>query len=277
MSKANNIPETELDDFNERMARLEGKLSIIEKPGLRKKIAEYGGLMALFISIIIGGYTLFDKIVREPETEKVQKAEELKEALAKLVDINVKIASLDWVNDREQSLFKSQVWFPTKVSLVDKIENIELRYPGRLNFADRMVLANENEGLGRLDKFLKHSMESFKLASNSFEVANSYWIMARAHGRAQELIKMRNNFDKALKTFHTLGYEANAGHILQLQIQWISYEQSYNECESAKNIFNEFQANYKSPLVFESTRNRIKNEFDKMLLSNNRSCGLNLG
>lgn len=266
--------DARVDGVTERLANMEGKYSELEKGSVKKKISEFGGILALFLSIVIGGYTVFDKFVSGPQRDFENQVKEVRKNLISLTDINSKIAGLDWRNSPAESQAQAGVWFPTRVALVEEIEGFYAKYPHILTISDIMTLANENAHFTRFDRFLKHANTALKLAITPIEQANSYWMLARAHGMLRSISEMRINYDDAISAFNQIGFEGNALSILQLQTQWMYFEMSNNGCSGAENVFVSFKENYDSPFVTQITRNEIKRQFDTMLNSINRSCNL---
>lgn len=264
-----------LDNIGERVAKLEGKLNSEKPKGFLKRISEFGGVVALGLSIIIASFTVYDKVYLEPKGEQELAKKELRENLNILADLSVRVTSLDWENNRDKAQAQMNSLTPRRINLIEQIEKSHHEFNGIVKFSDYLLLAQENELFGRYQKALEHVNKALLVSSNSMEKANAYWRIARLNGLLNNFDVMREEFTKAINEFNTSGFTKNAMQVLQLYIQWVGFELAYSkECHRANDVFQNLLSNYNRPEVWPNTKKEAQRQFKVMLSQVPRSCNL---
>ena len=265
--------DTRLDNLSERVAWIEGKQAAAQLLSPRKLIADYGGIVALCLSILTGGFTLYDKFVLDPSRARLQAGIELRKDMNQLANITASIAGLNWSNVQAATA-QANSWTPQRLALLDKITLSDKTTPGILKFADRLAISNEYEAFGRLDEALNQIAIAHKDASDITQRANTYWADARLNGKQKNLSRMRELYTKAIDQFKSGGISNTAFVILQTYTQWIALELANGDCGSAVESNQRMIKDMASSDVWPATRIEIGRQFNAKLAQSPRTCGL---
>jgi hypothetical protein len=265
-----------VDAIGERIATVEGKLQDKTK-GLKQHLSEYGGILALVLSIVIGTFTVYDKIVVQPKKDEATKSDAFRRDVDTLVQLSARISSLDWVSNPIAAQAQMQSLTPQRIALIEKIEHFGEAHPDKLKFADRLMLVNENEVFTWHEKSLIHAKKALEISVDPVQAANAYWAIARISGNLNRLADMRTYYEKAISEFMAVGLNANAGSVMQLYTHWVYKELIQSEtCASAKKVFDAMQAVYSKPEVWPATKVATKSAFETMISQSPKTCGLKL-
>lgn len=266
-----------VDAIGERIATLEGKLEKEKAKGVKKRFSEYGGILALILSIVIGAFTVYDKIILQPKKDEAIRLETFRKDINTLVQLSAQISSLDWDRNPTAAQAQAQNLTPQKLALIENIEHYGEMHPDKFKFADRLMLANENELFSWHEKALIHANKALKISADSLQTANAYWAIARINGKLNKLPDMRTHYEKAINEFETVGLNSNAGAVMQLYTQWIYIELVQNEsCAPARKVFDSMKAVYSKPEVWPATKVTTQREFQKMISQAPKTCGMEL-
>jgi hypothetical protein len=269
--------ESRIEVIGDRLSRIEEKIGKTESRGIKKKLTEYGGILALALSILIATFTVFDKVVVQPQKAEQLRAADFRKNINSLIRLTSEIAGLDWIDNFSAAKSQAQILTPQKLALIDSIEKFGLKNPEKLKFSDRLMLANENELFSRFSESLAHAEIALELSVAPMEKANAYWAMARMNGRLKNIEVMRAKFDSAISQFKSMGYEQNVGNVMQVYIQWIGIEIISSEsCVFALEVFNQMKDDFNNPLVWPTTRKEIQSQFQLMISKAPKNCGLTL-
>lgn len=266
-----------VDAIGERIATLEGKLEKEKAKGLKQRLSEYGGIFALVLSIVIGAFTVYDKIILQPHKDEAIRLDTFRKDINTLVQLSAQIASLDWDNNRIAAQTQAQSLTPQKIALIENIERYGEMHPDKLKFADRLMLANENELFLWHEKAVIHAKKALEISVDPLQRANAYWAIARLNGKLNKLPDMRTYYEKAISEFEAVGLNSNAAAVMQLYTQWVNIELVQNEsCTPARKVFDGMKAVYSRPEVWPATKVATQSEFQKMVSHSPKTCDLEL-
>jgi tetratricopeptide (TPR) repeat protein len=261
--------DSRVDELGERIAKVEGRLS--ERTPPRKLFAEYGGYIALVISILIGGWTLYDNAILQPIKDKAQAESTLRNNLNSLGSISARIARAFSENVLAGNAELASAT-PQRLALLAEIEKAERSMPHVLNFADRLLLAAEYEQFGDIDNALRHV--DLAKANDVYQQANSDWRRARLLGAQGRLEAMRDSYRRALDGFKTLGLKKTAPDVLRLYGNWVGLEVGNDQCNSARNVYAQMVQDFRSSQVLPPLRVTIRGEFEQLLEQLPQDCQL---
>lgn len=266
-----------VDAIGERVATLEGILEKENAKGLKQRLSEYGGILALVLSILIGAFTVYDKIVVLPKKDEAAKSDSFRKDLDTLVQLSAQISSLDWANNPLAAQAQAQSLTPQKTALIEKIERFGEIHPDELRFADRLMLANENEFFMWNEKALIHAKKALEISTDPLQKANAYWAIARLNGKLNKLPDMRTYYEKAISEFEMVGLNTSAGAVMQLYTQWVYIELVQDQtCTSAKKVFDAMKAVYSKTEVWPATKAQAQKEFQTMMSQSPTTCDFKL-
>ena len=168
-----------VDKLAERLANLEGTLNARTPP--RKLIAEYGGYAALVISILIGGWTLYNNAFVEPKKERVQAEANFRTNVNNLANLGARITRAFSENALAGNAELTSA-APQRVALLAEIERADAEMPRVLNFADRLLLASEYETFSKFPQARRQLDLAEAIAPDDYQKANVNWKQARIIG-----------------------------------------------------------------------------------------------
>lgn len=268
--------DAKVDEIGDRVSKIEGKIDHQSQGGFRKSLSDYGGTAALFLSIIIGIFTLYDKLVIQPEKNTVEQETNFRNSVNELANIGIAIGGLDWTNNPETAEFQSQAYSSQRLALLGKIKIFESAMPDLLNYADRLLLVNEYRFFGWIQEALEQAEFALKSAIDPYQTANAHWTKATIYNDLNEPIEMRVNFSDAISEYKSLGLNHTAKMVMQIYIQWIAFELTNDTCDAAHDVFSLMIKDYSLPKVWPDIKENTKSEFAKMLSQFPKSCGLAL-
>lgn len=266
-----------VDDIGERLSALEGSFEKGKARNLKKYLTEYGGILALIFSIMIGAFTIYDEIILNPRREETLKVEAFRNDINTLVQLAAQISSLDWSNNPSAARQQAQTLTPQRIALIERVEQFAKQKPRALKFADRLLLVSENESFSWHEKALMHAKAALDVSADPLQTANAYWAMARISGNLNQLPEMRQNYQKAIDQFNSVGLNSTAGSVMQLYTQWIYKELVHGKsCAPAAKVFGDMKSLYARPEVWPATKVSSEREFRMMILNAPRTCDLQL-
>jgi hypothetical protein len=268
-----NEVDEKLNNISTRLSFVEGKLSIQGKSKI-KKLSDFGGLIALCISILIGGYTIYDKFIAGPTNYFEAKHKNIIEQLGKLVSIRANISALDWNSDSIGAQNQANVWFPQQISVLDEVQQFFEEYPNLAKYENYMLITKENETLGRNQLAMKFALMTKKITTNQGEIANIHWTIGRLGGKLGNVELMRTSYRKSINGFKILGSEGNGRSILSAYTEWIFYELLIPNCSAVKDLYSEYKGVYSADYIYPKTRDDISKTFIAMKSSVREDCNI---
>lgn len=184
-----------VDKLAERIASVEGTLNARTPP--RKLIAEFGGYAALVISILIGGWTLYNNAVVEPNKERAQAESNFRTDINNLANLGARITRAFSESPLAGNAELTSA-APQRVALLAEIEKADAKMPRVLNFADRLLLASEYEAFSKFPQARKQLDLAEVVAPDDYQKANVNWRRARLSGMTGDLGAMRDTYQRAL-------------------------------------------------------------------------------
>jgi hypothetical protein len=269
----NEIDE-KLNNISSRLSFIEGKFSIQSKSKI-KKISDFGGLIALCISILIGGYTIYDKSVADPSRNFSAKQKSIEDQIAKLVSIRASISALDWNSDIIKAQNQANVWFPHQISILDKVQSFFDKYPDLARYENYMLLSRENENLNRNEPSLKYALMAIKLPISQLELANIRRATGRLGAKLGNADLMRTSYKKSIDGYKKLGSKPYGQSILDAYIEWIYYELTIPNCNAVRDLYSEYQLVLSANYIHPVTRTNSNKNFVNMKSSVLDDCNIN--
>lgn len=263
-----------VDKLAERIANVEGKLT--ERTPPRKLIAEFGGYAALVISILVGGWTLYNNAFVQPSKDRAQAESNFRSSMNNLASHSARVTRAFSESPMAGNAELASA-APQRLALLAEIEKADLTMPRVLNFADRLLLASEYEAFGRYPEAMRQVDLASKAATDTYQQANADWRRARLNGAMGDLGKMRNDYERALAQFKALGLKRTAFDVMRLYGNWVGMEIYGDECGRARDVYAEMVEDFKSPDIFPATRVMIRQEFEAMLQQSVQTCQLDVG
>jgi hypothetical protein len=277
--------DTRVDELGERLAKIEGGMNTERPKNVWQLLSGLGALVAFCLSLATSIYTVHNNFVAEPRKEREERATALakerqqqevnfRNDVTSLAELVARIAGLDWVNNQQAANAQAGLLSPQRYALRDRIMASDTAMPNVLGFADRLLLTNELEFAGMWQKALEHTAKLHTAATNPGEKAYAHWAEARIHGGLNQLDAMRTSFTEAVAEFKAGGMSTYAGWVMQVYLQWVSLELVRGTCDTASPVHARMLADFNTPDVWDTTKQAFVPQYNLMLFSAQRKCGL---
>ncbi len=270
--------DSRVDDVSERLSYIEGQIEAKQKKSFFERLGTIGGIFALFISILTGGYTLYDNFIDKPKREKLVKLENVRSTLNQIAEINTVVAKAQ-IEPTPANAAVATAQMSKLIPLMTKAHNLYKEYPGVFNFADHMMMGNLLLNFRYFREAHVHADESEQLAVTHIEKANYYWLKAKifgAIGELQNLDEMRRFFQTAIDVSKSKDLQISIGTTFQIYSNWLLAELNTGKCPVAKIIFEKLSSDLKLRDVFVQTRAFVKNDVSRVISASKRNCDLDV-
>ena len=230
---------------SERIARLEGQIDAdIRSP--TRKISQWFGLVALIISIAVGGFEVYENVVLRERAAVASDRNVLAEYIRKITELNSKNASL-YFSAQNISMVNAVVKIQNleKVSVLGLADRILSDRPEIASFASLFVLSSEHLNLGNTVQAHEYANLAFSLAATDIEKVEARRLVARtlfAPGKGQDILNARSNFRQAVDEIRMIGTFLKNELFSDVYIDWILVEGAFGRCEIAKEAWETFIA-----------------------------------
>jgi hypothetical protein len=221
---------------------------------------------------------LIDKLLIQPERDQEQKAINFRNDLNELANIIAELNRLDWQGNQQLASMQAQPYTPKRTALRNRILALDKEIPGIVGYADRMILVGEFEYFGLYEEALEQLDLALLQATTTFEVANVHGAMARLKGRQSDADAMRHYFAMAVDELKSLGFQQSAILVMQVYIQWVSYELYLGDCNFAALPHAAMQSYFSPPNMWPAqARTELIQQFNQVLATSPTTCELTLG
>ena len=206
---------TQIDvNLAERVTRLERKSDIEES--LMKRSSSFVGVVALFFSITVGGYTIWEKAVVEPRKSEASKTEDIRRIVSRIGELNRQVIDAQYENVAKAAAL-GRLANGEKLGLLSKAESIIESIEHRFDFSEYFVLAFEQLNAGNNELAIRYYELAYQAAPKDLpktEALRGYAQAVFAQGPNQDIDYARTQFQKALnhaskaKTYVALASQA---------------------------------------------------------------------
>jgi hypothetical protein len=228
--------------MGERIAVLESKVAAEERSWARRSTM-LGSALALLISILSGGYNIYDNAVLRPSQEQEQALGELRQIVARLSEINWKL--IDQSDGDPQRVRVVQMTASgEKVSLLDRADQIIAARGGLVGVSEYLTLAAEHLNFGNNDKAVRYAEAAIASAAGPGMRAEAFRYKARAlfaPGETQDLAKARAAFTDGLRTIGGSGTLSSLNLVATLYNDWLVNEAYFGDCARLQPLYLEMQ------------------------------------
>ncbi len=228
-------------DLTEKVKTLEIKYET-EQQSIFKKLGVWGGLIALLISILTGGFTIYDNFVLKPEHGKKVSLKELSGIVLQLAEINLRIIETQQKKDLKLLNNFIRAINAKKISLINRADEIAKEFPNDVGVSENIALAYEHINFGNNEMGLVYSEKAFKVAKNKAFKAEAKRYKARSlfpPSSIQNITEARKSFSEGIQIAKNFNSDARLATLLNLYNDWIVSEAVYNSCEESRKIWEE--------------------------------------
>ena len=249
---------------SERVARLEGQIDADIKSPTRK-ISQWFGLVALIISIAVGGFQVYENVVLREREAVAADRKMLAEYVRKITELNSKNASM-YISAQTSPMAIAVVKIQNleKMSILGLADRILSDRPDIASFASLFALSSEHLNLGNTVRAHEYANLAFSRAVTGMEEVEARRLVARtlfAPGKRQDIRNARNNFRQAVEKTMKMETFLKTDLLANVYIDWITAEGAFGRCEIAKEAWETFIADvgdaYRSSQVVQVTKHQI--------------------
>src|SRR5262249_30184150 len=259
-------PASDRADKDVTLAMLVDRVKQLETAPLsrREQFDSWAGLIALVLSISTGGFTLYDRIVLQPQVEQSQKLNEFHDAIARINEINKDLSAqtvmLGVANaEKELLLEKVESTLPTIRPLV-----------GAPEFA---VLAVEtmNKGDAATAKlYIESAMGSPHDEAVHVDILRHRGQIYFMTGRAADTATAESSFVEAFQTLRKHKHWGASAERALLLRDWAVAEAYYGDCAHMRDRLQEFVEEIARDDVSVEARKTIRGDLKRELSGQER-------
>lgn len=271
-----NFGEDEYIALVERVATLEGRLEASRKKSLFERLSVWGGFVALLISIITGGYTIFGIVYKSPQLERQAQIEKLRKAIDSLAGLRAEFFEKSKGDPQiiAQLATNKRSILENNATIAVALHNI---YPDVLSFSDHMLLGRTLSQLMRRDEAINHTYIAKRIAKNDFERAASEELLGdifRDPGRGQDLKRVREHYQKSVTLYIHEDQNIFNPTIVGIYFRWLFVESSFGKCKKSNSIVDDVSKYIRSRKISPIEIGKINSAFSNLLSDIRDKCVL---
>jgi hypothetical protein len=228
----------------ERIAILESKVAAEERSWTRRSTV-IGSVLALLISILSGGYSIYDNAVVRPSKAQEESLGELRQIVGRLSEINWKLIEQSG-GDPQRARMVQMTASGEKVSLLDRADQIVAAMGPRIGLSEYLTLAYEHLSFGDNATALRYANAAIAVAATPGLKSEAYRYKARAlflPGATQNLEEGRAAFAAGLKVASGGGTLSANNAAATLYVDWLINEAWFGDCARLPPLLEDITRN----------------------------------
>ena len=223
-------------------ARLEVLKDDVEKrdKSVFKRVSQWGGLIALVLSITLGTLSVIDKSIWEPVKKREASLSKLQDIVGQVTKVNSELVSLTTTLSPEKLAPIVSTQNGVKYTLAKQGAAIIDKYTNFVNTETLLLFASEFLHFQDLEKTDHYANLGFKAAENDFMRAASKRYMADAKMLSQDgqkIIESRKLYSQALGHAKLVPIGQRYWVIGNIYRDWTLGEAFNNQCDKAVDLF----------------------------------------
>lgn len=229
------------DRLIERVARLEGRLDS-EEQSIARRVGQWGGLVALVISITVGGFQIYQNLVLRDREAIETDRRELAGYVRQITELNTKIVTLAAEGNPALHMIV-KVLNAEKMSVLGLADRVLTKRPALGDFSSFFTFATEHLNNGSNERAHQYAEAALSAASSVPERVEAHRLIARttfAPGGIQNIPVARAAFASALDKARDIDTYLRVGLMANLYSDWIVSEAAFGDCERARVLWKQF-------------------------------------
>lgn len=243
--------------IEDRLDEIQRKVAT-DEASIHKRISEWGGVVALVISIAVGGFTLLDQGVFAPKERRSDALSELNDIVIEIARTNVAIMEAfsrspggSGNDPAVGALSIGQQANAIKLPLLARAVEIVEDYPAYVDAATLLVLVTELTQAQDYDRAVRYAdmaratapLINLRIeATRMMGVANTGLLDETRHAAARRLFEEAIAAAKQVKSVNGPWLVANALR------DWTTFELMVGNCAAAAAVFARFQTDVALPI-----------------------------
>ncbi|PCI53149.1 MAG: hypothetical protein COB36_13720 [Alphaproteobacteria bacterium] len=242
-----------LELLNGRLDSITEKFELDQK-SLLKRLGTWGGVVALCLSIVVGGFEIYSRTVQKSKDRLAEQLILASEISGQLLDYSTEIAELIGQGQNATVASKYPLIIAQRIRLLNQFEELDGNVIENLNSVDLTLLSNEYSSLG----YSERALELAKLGVVSADRGDDYTMRIesrRYYAQAlavsspnRSLVTARQIYHEAINIADSQEYLSSLNLKLGLHDSWISTEIANKECDKANvRIIKFYEFMHSSP------------------------------
>lgn len=270
------MQEVNSQDFLQRLSRIEGRLEEDER-SIAKRLSLWGGLVALVVSIMIGGFQIYEYTILRQREAREASIIQLGTFVRRITQLNSEIArsALLAENPREKAIVNAEAKIinSEKLSIVRLADRLLQEAPEAAGFATYATIAYEMLAQGNNDKALSYATTALEASQTTPEKAEALRYIARvlfAPGDTQDIEMARQKFEEVRQFAQTETSYLRSQLVANAISDLVIAEVFYGDCDRAVSAIQSLKQDMStesSPLLLQLALGEIGN-----LLQGNNRC-----
>lgn len=214
-----------------------------EKRSWSRRSAVLASSLALFISILSGGFNVYDQAVLRPSQANEDSLGELRRTIGRLTEINWKLAELSTDENLQKVRVVQMIANGEKVSLLQRADQIIDALGPRIGLSEYLTLSLEHLNFGDSERAVRYAEAGIAAAATPAFKAEAHRNLGRAlfaPGSTQDLARGRQSFAESLKLASGLSAYQSSNLLVSLYSEWAFNEAAFGDCDRAVALYEEF-------------------------------------
>lgn len=242
-------PETRIDYLEERLETFMDSVDKRNKSTF-KRISEWGGLVALVLSISIGSLTVFEKSILATQKSREANLSKLQDIVSQITKVNAELAALAVKMSPEDFASIGSLQNGVKFTLAKQGAKIIEEYSEFVNTETVLLFANEFLQSQDLRKAERYGRLGLKIADSDFMRAVSNRYIADALMLSQNDEKITNAraiYREALVYAKSVPPGQRYWVIGNIYRDWVLGEAAIKQCKNAADLFRTMRNDLSAP------------------------------
>lgn len=255
-------------DVLQRLSRLEGRLEEDER-SVTKRISLWGGLVALIISIMIGGLQIYEYTVLRERESREANILQLGAFVRRITELNSELARSTLLAQTPEELAivnaEAKIINSEKHSIVRLADRLVQEAPEAAGFAAFATIGFEMMAQGNNRKALSYAKAALETSQTTPEKVESMRYIARAlsvPGATQDLETAREKFQEAWRLAKTEASYLRPQLVSNALVDLVISEVLYGDCDKAVSAVQNLKRDLStesSPLLLQLALGEIGN------------------
>jgi hypothetical protein len=240
-----------------RLTRVETLLEQEDKRSWINRSSKSMSLLALIISLVAGGYGLFDSFYLAGQRDMEKEAQEVRDIVHRISELNAQVSSLMAKRDFESAMAINLIANGEKLPILVRAEELLRKHDETfIDPATLLTLAAEQLNFANNATALEYAKRAIDLAAtNQIMRAEAHRYAGRvmfSPGPQQDRSSARQHYERGLDTVTNFSSFASEAVEFNIISEWILSEVNFGDCERAKTLavrMNQRMSEWKMPQV----------------------------
>lgn len=230
--------QTQIAVLENRLDELKNEVEGKEK-SVFNRTSKWTGLVALFLAIVGGGFTVYEKLVAEPRKNKATNITKLQEIVGDLTKVNAELARQSRTLPPDEYMLAASIQNGVKFTLTKRAAIIIDRLEFDVDAATLLTIASEFQQSEELEKSARFARVAFDVAETDQMRAEARRYLADAimlQGGDSNIRRARDLYKGGIAIAAKMKGNQSFAVIGNIYRDWITAESLGGRCDLAKKL-----------------------------------------